>query len=366
MNSAGNKATRQQGTRRAAAAIVVAAWASVFAAAGAADVVGFKLRAEAVVYGGTVTLADVLAPVSGDGKLLDQIGSEPLVAKPGAVPLAVVSHEQILHRLDELGVNLSRVLIGGALTCRVTTRSAPAAGETVLVADVEDGPMLREPRGTSEASARTLSDVVRAQVNSELKALGGTAEVEFERAGQEFLQLTTPPWEFRVSSTGKEKLGAREFHVVIRRGGQVQRNVDVFAQVRLVRRVVVARKPLNPGNMVRPDDVGLETRVFEQTAGVGFGEVGAVVGLQVKKFVPVGELVPSEALKTGELVVRTRPVTVIGDNASVQVRLSGMALDSGGYGDSVRVRVGETARDRKVLQAKVTGVGTVRLAEGTP
>jgi len=80
--------------------------------------------------------------------------------------------------------------------------------------------------------------------------------------------------------------------------------------------------------------------------------------------VPLGELVPTDALKAGELVVRSRPVTVIGDNASVQVRLSGVALDSGGYGDTVRVRLGDGRRDRKILQGTVTGVGTVRLAEG--
>jgi flagella basal body P-ring formation protein FlgA len=358
----------------------------VAAAAGDAEVTCLKLRAETTVYGDAVRLADVLAPVGGETKLLDQIGSEPVVAKTGTSPLAIVSHEQILKRLEELGVNLARVLIGGALTCRVTLRSIPPAGEIALAADAELSPLRRAPAATEESAGHTLADAVRKYVNGELKALGGTAEVKFERAGQEFLQLTTPPWEFHVSSTGtvaadprvgrrspadsrwptKDKLGLRNFRVLIRRAGEVQRKVEVFAQIRLVRPVVVARKPLNPGNVVRPDDVGVETRVFEQAVGLGFGETAAVIGQQVKKFVPVGELIPSEALKTGELVVRSRPVTVIGDNASVQVRLSGVALDSGGYGDTVRVRLGDARRDRKILQGTVTGVGTVRLAGGTP
>jgi flagella basal body P-ring formation protein FlgA len=347
-----------------AAVIALAVWAAVGAAAGDVDVTCLKLRAEAVVYGGAVKIADVLAPVGGDTKLLDQIGNEPVASKAGAAPLAVVSHEQILRRLEELGVNLARVLVSGALTCRVTVRAPAPAGEIVLAADTELSPLRSVPAATEESGGRTLAAAIRKYVNGELKALGGTAEVKFEHAGQEFLQLTTPPWEFHVSSTAKDKLGLREFHVLIRRDGESQRKVEVFGQVRLVRPVVVARKPLNPGNVVRPDDVGVETRVFEQAVGLGFAEPAATIGQQVKKFVAMGELVPTDALKAGELVVRSRPVTVIGDNASVQVRLSGVALDSGGYGDTVRVRLGDARRDRKILQGTVTGVGTVRLAEG--
>ncbi len=323
--------------------------------AGEPEAVTLKLRAEAIVTGDAVTLADVLVRVAGDAQLLAQIGAEPVSSKPDAEPATTVSHEQILRRLDELGVNLGRVLLSGPLTCRVVHRLPPPE-------EIEAEPLLRE----GHAASKTLADLVREHINREMNDLGGTAEVQFERAGQEFLQLATPPWEFQVSSLGREKLGLCGFRVVIRRDGQVQRKADVFARVRLVRPVVVARKPLNPGNAVRPDDVTSETRVFEQATGLGFAELAAVVGQQVKRFVPAGELVQPDALKIGDLVARTRPVTVLSDNPNVQVRLSGVALDSGGYGDSVRVRVGDARREKKVLTGVVAGVGTVRLAGDVP
>jgi len=46
------------------------------------------------------------------------------------------------------------------------------------------------------------------------------------------------------------------------------------------------------------------------------------------------------------------------------VRLTGMALDSGGYGDTVRIRMGDTRGERQLLRGVVTGLGTVRLVEG--
>ena len=91
-----------------------------------------------------------------------------------------------------------------------------------------------------------------------------------------------------------------------------------------------------------------------------------MIGQQVKRFVPAGELVQPDTLKAIDLVQRSRPVTVLGAGGPVEVRLSGVALDSGTYGDSVRVRLGESPRGQQLLRGVVTAVGTVRIAEGTP
>ena len=327
------------------------------------DVTRLKLRAQVAVNTSRVTLGDVLSFANGGAELAEKLGDEPALVQPVAVAKNFVTHEQILRRLEELGVNLARVLVSGASVCEVTfQKSAPPPPPTA--GKPTDGP-LRET-GAKPAGARALADVLRDHVSAEIRALGGTAELQFERAGQEFLQLTTPPWEFIVTSSGTDKLGLREFRVVIRREGQVQRTAEVSAHARIVRQVVVARRPLSIGNSVRTDDVGLETRVFDDTGKLGLAEIERVIGQQVKRFVPAGELVQPDALKAVDLVQRSRPVTVLGAGGPVQVRLSGVALDSGTYGDSVRVRLGESPRGQQLLRGVVTAVGTVRIVEGTP
>jgi len=365
----------QNTARRSSRLAVFCILYSVFpAVADTGEVVRLKLRAQTVVYADVATLGDVLEFGDGSEQLAEQIASQPVVTDPHARGLATVSHDQVVKRLDELGVNLSRVLISGALQCQVTrqtnTPSSPAGQETVPLAGASATSATggRRYTGTpppeSPGGPRTLATVLRAQADTELAPLGGTAEISFERAGQEFLQLTTPPWEFHISSSDRDKVGLREFHVLVRRDGQVQRKASVTAQVHLVRPVVIARRPLNPGNFVRNDDVALETRVFEQSAGLGPTHVEEVVGQQIKRFVPEGAAVLADAIKAVDLVVRSRPVTVTGDNAGIQVRLTGVALDSGGYGDTVRVRLGDSRRERKMLRGVVTGLGAVRLAEG--
>jgi flagella basal body P-ring formation protein FlgA len=358
-----NTEYRIQNTGRRAAWVAVSCilYSVLPAAADPGEVAHLRLRAQAVVAGDVVTLGDVLEFGQGTEQMGEQLAAEPVSRDPRARSLAAIPRDQIVKRLEELDVNLSRVLLGGALQCQIQHASKPAASNDPRT-DLQS--QISNLKSQVSAPPGTLAAALRTYVDQELAALGGAAEMSFERGGQEFLQLTTPPWEFQISSSDREKLGLREFHVLIRRDGQVQRKASVVAQVRLVRPVVVARHPLNPGNFVRSDDVALETRVFERDVGRQPTRVEEVVGQQIKRFVPQGELVAADALQAVELVVRSRPVMVTGDNAGIQVRLTGVALDSGGYGETVRVRLGDSRGERKMLRGVVTGLGAVRLAEG--
>ena len=370
--SKGTKAHRHTGTpdgspvryRRIQPIAAVVAFAllsvAVPARAGEPEASQLRLRPQAAIAGQQVLIADVLAFGVDDQELSAQVGNKPVLADPHSELPPFVTHEQIVKRLNELGVNLARVLISGAVKCRIS-RPAP---EPQPAAEDQSSSLPHTPSVPAGDGERTLANVLRAYLDTELTELGGTAEINFERAGQEFLELTAPPWDFNVTATGREKLGLREFRVVIRRDGQTQRKANIFAQVRLSRPVVIARKPLNPGNFVRGDDLSVETRVFEHGANLGPSRTEEVVGQQIKRFVAVGAVVPADAIKAVDLVVRSRPVTITGEGTSVQVRLTGVALDSGGYGDTVRVRLGDSRQDRKTLRGVVTGLGTVRLAEG--
>lgn len=329
------------------------------AAADELDVSRLKLREQALVYGPTVTLGDVLCFADADEQLIAALADQPVVAEEPVPERLVIRHADISSRLRELGVNPARVLVGGALKCEVTRRVPAGATEGAA----EGTPLFVEPKPEAREGATTLAQVIQQHVNNEVADLG-VAEVKFERAGEELLRLTTPPWEFVVSSAGSETLGMREFRVVIRKDGQVQRRVKVFAQVSLRRTVVVAERPLNPGNFVRHEDVRTETRVFGPGEETGVAELDSVIGQQVKRFIPPDKMVSAAALTTVDLVRRSRPVTVVGASEQVQIRLTGVAQDSGGYGDTVRVRLGNSRRDRKVLRGVVTGLGTVRLIEG--
>ncbi len=288
-----------------------------------------------------------------------------MVPENGAAAKVVITHEQVVRRLDELGVNLARVLVSGALKCEVTIQppAAPTTPSAGAVGDVS-APLPRPVPATQPTGARTLADVARAHVRQELAAQGEDVEVTFERAGQDYLGFTTPPFEFSVSSTRGEKLGLREFRVAIRREGQAPQTARLFAQVRIVRKVLVALRPLSIGNTVRKEDLGFETRVFDRAGQLGLTKLEEAIGQEVKRFIPGGQMIQADALRARALVRRSQPVTIVGTSENVRLQLTGEALDSGSFGDAVRVRIGDGRRKQQMLRAVVTGIGTVRLAEG--
>ncbi len=316
-----------------------------------------RIKPEALVRGDVVRLADVLDFSQADPTLARALGDKPaLVESAGA---AVIGYQQINEQLARLGVNMARVLVCGASQCRILRPTAPppATGATAP----EAAPLLRpQPHD----GRQTLADVLRQRLQRELARLGGTVEVEFERAGAEFLALTTPPFEFSVRGGRGATLGLREYRVTIRRDGRTQRTVRIGARVRLTKRVLVAARPLNMGTYITSDSLEYAPRAFTSADDLGIDHVEQVVGQQVRHFVPAGAMVRKSDLKDVDLVRRSQPVTVIG-GGPVSVRITGDALDSGGFGDTIRVRLGENRRSRRVVRGVVTGVGTVRLENGS-
>lgn len=320
-----------------------------------------KLRPTACVRGDTVTLADVLIFAHADPQFCEALGHRPITTALPAPATTTVTHEQVEQQIEQAGVNLALVLIGGAAACRVTLEppDPPAAND----ANNDSATLLRAAPAGAPTAGQSLAQVLRQYVNDELAALDATAEIEFERASQPFLDLTTPPWEFSIRPRGHEKLGLREFRVSLRRDGQTHRTVTVFARVSASKRVLVTRQPLSVGSFVRPDALAFEPRVFMREQDVGLDRLEQVVGHQVGRFIPAGRMIRRDALKSVDMVRRSRPVTIIGAARNVHIRATGVALDSGGYGDSIRVRLEGSRKNQRVLRGVVTGPGTVRVEE---
>jgi flagella basal body P-ring formation protein FlgA len=323
------------------------------------EVSRLRLQPQAFVRGDSVTLADVLDFTRADPRLLPEIGHEVLIS--GLTPPAetAVTHDQVVGRLDELGVNLARVLVSGALSCHLKLQ--PPIKDHAPNTATPGAPLIRAR--SRQHGATTLADALRGRIADELASAGGTIEVEFERASAEFLELTTPPFEFSIRGQRGPKLGLREFHVTLYRDGRAQRTVRVGVRVKLVKQVLVAARPLNVGRYIRRDSLEYARRIFSAGDDLGIDHAEQVIGQRVKQFVPAGEMIRESDLALVDLVKRSQPVTVTGGD-SISVRITGDALDSGGYGDTIRVRLGDSRRNRREVRAIVTGVGTARLVNG--
>lgn len=356
--------------RRITAAIVLLATAAALAQEARSgeliqnDGGTLKLRPRAAAAGPNVRLGEVLAFGEADPELFTRLADHPVLTGQPAGATVTVTHEAVVQRLRELGVNLARVTVLGAAACEVTLE----AGATPTAESDESGPATGPFRLAAHATpvARdggTLRGRIREFIAAELRDLGGEPEIEFERAAEPLLSLAGPAHEFVIRSADREKLGLREVQVVIRRDGQIQRTVPLSLRVRLSKSVLVARKPLNLGGFIKPDDVALETRLFERGSRPGLDDPRAAVGHQVTRFVPAGQMVTAADIKTVDMVARAQRVTVAGGHGGVALRLDGVALDAGTLGETVRVRLGDARGERRIRRGTVTDFGTVRLID---
>ena len=320
-----------------------------------------KIRPQAVVVGDVVALLDVLSFDDADSTLTDQISSKSLSvdAKPPAK--IQVAREQIEQRLAELGVNRARVLLTGASVCEISLEQVEPATEPSAESNSDSLINPAKARNATDGD-QTLADVIKARIVEDLSQLGGTPEIEFEAASREFLELTTPPFQFSVRSARPAALGLREMLVTLSRDGRVQRTLRIGAHVKLSKPVLVATKPLNVGSYVTRDSVELTPRIFTSNDDFGLQHPEPVIGQQVKSFVPASQMLRSKDIQAVDLVKRSKPVTVEG-GGSVSIRVNGVALDNGGYGEVVRVRLGDNKKNRREVRGVVTGVATVRLSE---
>ncbi len=337
--------------------------AAMIAAGVAAADVGMnilRLRPGVRVAGREVRAIDVLEPVRADAQLRTLLSEAALIESAGDARTLRLSIDEVRERLIELGVNPARILLRGSDACVITFAAPPESHKTAQKpagsAIRRDGAKRRDRRSV----AVTLADRVREYVRRELAELGGEVELEFELAGSELLELTSPPFAFEIRPIDRGRLGLRRFRVTLRRDGRLVRRVEIAARVRLVRDVLVAARPLNVGMVIDADALELSKRVFVGDEPLGFQDPQRLIGQQVRRFVPAGQMLRKGDLKAADLVRRGRPVTVVQDGA-VRLRVAGIALDSGTYGALVRVQLGTNRRQRRVVRGEVVGVATVKL-----
>lgn len=329
------------------------------------------LRRQAEVSQPLVTVFDVVVVRAADDELIRKLRAISL-GKLGTSSLRI-SHERLTTALSQAGVNVANVLVSGALECEVRAlapqdveqqdvRLAASELRVPVVQGAADAPADAQLASQPQA-ASSLADLLRARVQAEYASQGAEVELEFEQAGREYLELTSPEYTFDIRGGRAGTGGLREFHVSVLRDGVTQRTTRIFARVMVTWPVVITRQPLSLGSYLRPHDVTIEKRRFAEGASHGFTSIEPLLGQRLKNFVEQGKMLEPADLRQDPLVQRSRPVTVISDSGGVNVRMNGVALDNGLLNDTVRVRVGPERGKRRELRGVVSGVGTVRLAD---
>ncbi len=315
---------------------------------------GIRLWPTAVTDRDVIRLRDV-ARLDGFGSEDgDRLGEVVVARSPQPGGRATVGLEDIRNELYAAGVNLAALLLKGASVCEISRPVPGRPQQAPQAADRQERPC-RWPSDGQHVD-RTLELAVRQRIEASLAHLGGRVQVRFSRASRQALGLSEPDYTFRIQSRSDRMLGLVSFDVDVVRDGASALTVPVVTEVSLIKRVIVARRAINRGAVVRAKDVAMAERQFTRLEDVGLTDLGAVVGQEARRFLDRGTLIGPRDVRPLPLVRRGRLVTVWNRSGPIVVKAVGKALDSGSYGQVVQVK---NDRSGQTFYARVSGQQTV-------
>ncbi|MFQ5422811.1 MAG: flagellar basal body P-ring formation chaperone FlgA [Phycisphaerae bacterium] len=344
------------------------------AAASAAQI---RIWPTAVVTGDGVRLSDVAALTGIDAKIARRWSNVIVHAAPKAGQELLVRLDDVRGALSESGANLATVHIMGASRCRVSKPRPPRTPKAVVSRQHGHHPSRKHlPKrnaapphtGSKDVpSGDTLETALRRYVEARAPIGEGRIEIRFGASSRQALALRASEYQFviRPSKEGgrTRRLGLVSYRVDVLRNNQRFKTVPIVAEVTLLRDVVVARKPINVGQTIEGRHLRLDERRFDDLSKVGLADLAGVIGKEARRFVREGEMLTAKSITARPVVRRGDPVTIWRRATALMIKTSGKALENGALGARIRVRRDGTRRAQDVIDAIVTGPGTVELVD---
>jgi len=326
-----------------------------------------------VVVDDTIHLTD-LCELRGFAPALESQLKDAVIANaPTPGGSRVIHLDMVRSALAASGTNLATVTLGGARECLVTRPTNAALKPTSPTSrGLSNGnqhpqtpPVSLSPNGTNAPAAAesTLRGSVLEYLNREFARYGGQADVAFNRASAQILNLSGPEYTFKVRHGGGRLLGLAQLEVDVLSGDYTVQTVPVVAQVSMVRPVVVARRAINQNATIRASDVELQSISFVRFDRLGVDNTSLVIGQRAKRFVSAGTQIELAMLEPIPLVTRGQLVTLTSVAGGVSVVTTAKALHDALYGETVTLR--STDRKRTEFEGAVVGPGSVRIGAST-
>jgi flagella basal body P-ring formation protein FlgA len=313
------------------------------APAGAAEL---RLRPQCTSSSGVVTLGDVAEIFTADRQQADTLAAVELFSTPSPSRQRFVRLREIQDLLILRGVNLTEHRFSGSSQVAVHGGGEPARTEA-------------EPP-LSAAVLRRANLRVQEAIIQYLQQRAGASQpwtVEIDLGQSQARAVSNSTRAISVSGGASPWTGTQRFEVTVDSPGQpAQFTVD--AQVGTTPAVVVALRSLARGVVIRDTDVELQRGLPREASSDAFSSLDEVVGKETTRAIPVGKVIPRDALRAPLLVRRGEIVTVYASSAGIRVRTTARARDDGSLGDLVAV---ESVHDRSTYFARVDGVREVEV-----
>ena len=343
---------------------------------GAARAASVRVWATAIVVANDVHLNDVCELRGFDPDVERALRQAIVMPAPAPGETLTLLQAKIRDAVRAAGANMAFVTIGGAARCEVSRPSqavadaprANAGGAGSQTNGRPDKPLTRQAAPPSQdhqtRNVSTLRTAVVEFFDSELRRYRGSADVTFDRSTEQLLELTSPPYTFRVRRRGGAPLGLVAVEVDVLSGGSVVQTVPLAVQVFMTRDVVVARRSINQGATIGLKDVETTELRFDRVEQIGLLDATRIIGQRAKRFVSSGSMIDLADVESVPIVVRGQLITLVSVAGGVEVVTTAKAAGDGLYGDTIKVRAVDNRRVE--FDAVVIGPARARVGRSAP
>ncbi len=161
-----------------------------------------------------------------------------------------------------------------------------------------------------------------------------------------------------TKNTSSLSPGKKFITAVILVNNQEQATVKMYGDVHFWGNVISAAGPLSRRTILTKDDLVTEFMDISMLGDGIIADVDDIIGKQTKKSLMSGAVLYSRYLKNPALVKRGDLVTILATVGSLRVTVPGEIKNTGGLGDTVRVK---NMMSRRTLQARVIDEGLVEI-----
>ena len=207
-------------------------------------------------------------------------------------------------------------------------------------------------------SLEAINTAVRDHVKATIDA-GDDVEIVIGRLDPRLrLPLCEQPLDTRFAH-GRRAAGPQSIEV--RCPGNKPWSLYVSVEITRFANVVVAARPIARASLIREIDLLRERRKLPAT-NVGYAtDAARITGHIAARFIPTGQALRLDHVERPRLVKRGERVILASGDKSIEVRVSGTALEDGAAGEQVSVR--NSSSDR-VIEGTVSGNGVVIVQTG--
>ncbi|MDR1377303.1 MAG: flagellar basal body P-ring formation chaperone FlgA [Synergistaceae bacterium] len=310
---------RRRGLRRFFVFCAAAFAALLFASpGGAAEALRISIPSVVRMEGEACALSDIAA-LEGRRDLTDRVGALLLSAQNG-----VITREQVIDALKVSGLEDVRVELAMPATVKVQLELANQEG-LLSEGDSRRGDLAEWIKSLSswegEVEARYQGSIPDGRLVSPASIVPGTsaATLRFE------------------DETGKKS--------------------SLPVRLAWSQPVLVLTRSVKRGEVLKESDFALR-QIRVNRAGVYASKPAEALGRSLRKNFSQGEAIPLNSLAEVPIIERGKNVTILARNAGIMVKTKGEALESGGLGDSIKVR---NLASKAVLTAVVVANDTVEV-----